>query len=405
MDVTNQSSYNISMSIELAKLESAAAEFERDVDLDFVDPRRLSAVIDRLQGTLCSVVSRATQRGDNLLTFQGPCAWVASQCQMSRNAAADRLCVGKQLESMPAVAKALGTGEIGFQAASVICHLQERIDQIEARIDERMWIDNAKRFSIKDLRDIAAETWHAVDPEGFNAKTEDDHERRQLFISESGGMYRLDAWLDAEGGSAVKTAIEALANPLGSQDPRSSRQRRADALVEAMHHAMGAGTLPRRNGARPHISVNTTIEGLKGELGAPASRLQDGSPISSKTVQRLACDGSLHRILKADSVVVDVGRATRSVSPSQWRAIKSRHRTCSFTECDRPVNMTNPHHIEFWAQGGRSDLPNLIPLCYHHHRLVHEGGWQVIRAGEGVKFIAPERTLTRARGPGIRRVA
>src|SRR5207253_4965986 len=28
-------------------------------------------------------------------------------------------------------------------------------------------------------------------------------------------------------------------------------------------------------------------------------------------------------------------------------------------------------------------------LCYHHHRLVHEGGWQVIRAGEGVKFITP----------------
>jgi len=59
--------------------------------------------------------------------------------------------------------------------------------------------------------------------------------------------------------------------------------------------------------------------------------------------------------------------------------------------------MTSPHHIEFWARGGRSDLPNLLPLCYHHHRLVHEGGWQVIRAGEGVKFIAPERVFTRRR--------
>ena len=56
--------------------------------------------------------------------------------------------------------------------------------------------------------------------------------------------------------------------------------------------------------------------------------------------------------------------------------------------------MTSPHHIEFWARGGRSDLPNLLPLCYHHHRLVHEGGWQVIRAGDGVKFIAPERVFT-----------
>jgi hypothetical protein len=34
---------------------------------------------------------------------------------------------------------------------------------------------------------------------------------------------------------------------------------------------------------------------------------------------------------------------------------------------------------------------------------VHEGGWQVIRAGDGVKFIAPERQIPRrVRGPGMR---
>jgi hypothetical protein len=110
-------------------------------------------------------------------------------------------------------------------------------------------------------------------------------------------------------------------------------------------------------------------------------------------VQRLACDGTLHRVLKADSVVVDVGRATRAVSPAQWRALKARHRTCSFPGCDRPLNMTSPHHIEFWARGGRSDLRNLIPLCYVHHRLVHEGGWQVIRAGDRLEFVPPDRPV------------
>jgi len=33
---------------------------------------------------------------------------------------------------------------------------------------------------------------------------------------------------------------------------------------------------------------------------------------------------------------------------------------------------------------------------------VHEGGWQVIRAGEGVKFIPPERVFTRRRRWGER---
>jgi len=314
--------------------------------------------------------------------------------------------VGKQLQNLPQISDALSSGEIGFQSASTICHLQERVEQIGAHLDEEMWIGNARRFSIKDLREIAAGTWHAVDPQGFSDKVEDDFELRALHISEtSGGMYRLDGWLDSEGGAAVRTAIESLAKRLGTEDGRTPKQRRADALVEAMHHAMGAGTLPKRNGVRPHISVNTTIEGLMGELGAPASQLENGMAISSKTVQRLACDGTLHRVLKAESVVLDVGRATRSVSPSQWRGLKARHRSCAGPGCDRPVSMTSPHHIEFWGRGGKSDLRNLVPLCYFHHRLVHEGGWQVIRAGEAVRFIAPERVFTMRRRWGERRTA
>ena len=323
---------------------------------------------------------------------------------MSKTTAADRLCVGDQLSNLPKIAEALSSGQIGYQATAVICHLSEQVGEKREYIDENDWIGFAQRFSIKDLRYLTYEARVLWDVEGFEGKVEQDYELRSLDISEtSGGIYRLDAWLDPAGGAAFKTAIDSLSQPLGAHDRRTAKQRRADALVEAMHHAMGAGTLPRRNGVRPHISISTTIEGLKGELGAAASKLESGMPISSKTVQRLACDGALHRILKAGSVVVDVGRATRSVLPSQWRALKARHPSCAGPGCDRPVNMTSPHHLEFWAHGGRSDLPNLLPLCYYHHRLVHEGGWQVIRAGGGVKFIPPERVIPRrVRGPGRR---
>src|SRR5256886_9111671 len=218
-------------------------------------------------------------------------------------------------------------------------------------------------------------------------------------------MFHISGVLDRMGGAALETAIESFSKRAGTADGRTPKQRRADALVEVVNRAMDKSTLPRRNGGRPHISVSTTIEGLKGELGAAASQLGNGMPISSKTVQRLACDGTLHRILKADSAVVDVGWATRSVSPSQWRALKARHRTCSGPGCDRPVSMTRPHHIEFWARGGRSDLPNLLPLCYYHHRLVHEGDWQVIRTGGGVRFIPPERAMLTRRRWGERRWA
>ena len=393
----------LGMSDELERLEAEVREFQANADLDFVDARRLSTVVNSLQGTLSQVVHRAKVRGDHLLAGQSACTWVASTCQITPTAAADRLCVGEQLESMPKVAQALSSGEVGYQAASVICHLQKHVAELEVHIDEEMWIDNARRFSIKDLSGIAASTWHAVNPEGFCLDVEENFERRQLFISETAGMYRVDGWLDPEAGAALKSAVEALAKPLGADDARTPRQRRADALTELTYHATEAGTMPRRNGVRPHINVNTTIEGLKGELGAAASELQNGMAISSKTVQRLACDGALSRILKADSVVVDVGRATRAVSPAQWRALKARHRTCAAPGCERPINWTSPHHIEFWSHGGKSNLPNLLPLCYFHHRLVHEGGMQVVRAGERVKFIPPERVVPRrVRGPGMR---
>jgi hypothetical protein len=80
--------------------------------------------------------------------------------------------------------------------------IQSRVDEIDSNIGEELWIGYAQRFSIKDLRDLAARTWHEVAPESFCEAAEEAHERRQFFISESGDMYRLDGWLDAEGGAA-----------------------------------------------------------------------------------------------------------------------------------------------------------------------------------------------------------
>src|SRR5207245_10239480 len=198
------------------------------------------------------------------------------------------------------------------------------------------------------------------------------------------GMYHLSGVMDPDAGAALKAAVDALAKRLGQDDSRTPKQRRVDALSEIVHKALDEGKLPERHGARPHVNVNTTLEALKGELGAAASELEGGMPISSKTVRRLACDGVLSRVLKAESVVVDVGRATRAVSGAQWRGLKARHRCCAFSGCDRPINWTQPHHIEFWSHGGPTNLPKLLPLCYFHHRLVHEGGWQVVQTEEGI---------------------
>src|SRR5256712_11452975 len=232
------------MSDGLERLETEVREFQANADLDFVDARRLSTVVNSLQGTLSQVVHRAKVRGDHLLAAQSACTWVASTCQISPTAAADRLCVGEQLESMPRVAEALSSGEIGYQAASVICHLQKHVSELEVRIDEEMWVDNARRFSIKDLSGIAASTWHAVNPDGFCLDVEENFERRQLFISETAGMYRVDGWLDSEAGGGPQSPLAGPAQAPGGDEARAPRRRRGG--------GRGAGgPTPPPGGGRP----------------------------------------------------------------------------------------------------------------------------------------------------------
>ena len=301
------------MSVELQALETAVADFDRDADDDFVDPRRLSAAIDRLQGKLCRVVSAAKQRGEHLVAGQSACSWVAAQCQISKTSAADRLCVGEQLSKLPEIAQALSSGQIGYQAAAVICHLSDQVGEKRQYIDEEHWIGYAQRFSIKDLRYLTYEARVRWDCEGFERQTEEDYGRRSLDISETiGGMYRLDAWLDPLGGAALKAAIESLSNPLGTADHRTAKQRRADALVEAMHHAMGAGTLPRRHGARTSASTPPS----------KASRANSARPHHSSTA---GCRSRARRC--SGWPVMELSIAFLSPTRSSWTSVERRGRS------------------------------------------------------------------------------
>src|SRR5438128_1491295 len=147
------------MPSELDRLRTAVDDFTRSGDVEEIEPRELRSLIDRLEGMFATVVRRASERGDHLAT--GHCSavsWVVDTCSMSQGSASDRLCVGKQLESLPAVAEALSSGQIGYQSASVICHLSEKLGDKGKVLDQAEWVGYAREFSVYDMRRLADHT-------------------------------------------------------------------------------------------------------------------------------------------------------------------------------------------------------------------------------------------------------
>ena len=83
------------------------------------------------------------------------------------------------------------------------------------------------------------------------------------------------------------------------------------------------------------------------------------------------------------------GRRTRSIPPSVRRALANRDRGCRFPGCTA-THRLHAHHVKHWAEGGETSLDNLILLCPTHHRLMHEGGFDVQRLDDGAfRFVNP----------------
>ena len=150
------------------------------------------------------------------------------------------------------------------------------------------------------------------------------------------------------------------------------------------------GVIPQRSSQRSHVQVTTTLETLLDLVGCPAGEMEYAGVIAGATVQRLACDATITRVLlDAQSAVIDVGRSQRVVPGATRRALNIRDKGCRWPGCDRSVSWTSAHHVVHWARGGRTDLGNLVLLCHRHHWLVHEGGQQLVRSDDGSLLTLP----------------
>jgi hypothetical protein len=101
---------------------------------------------------------------------------------------------------------------------------------------------------------------------------------------------------------------------------------------------------------------------------------------------------------------LDLERTTRLANRAQRRALRGLYRTCAVPGCNVPYDFTEPHHINYWRNGGTTNLSNLLPLCSHHHGCAHSGWTFALGPNRELTITLPSGQ-TMSTGPPNRRAA
>jgi hypothetical protein len=307
---------------------------------------------------------------------------------------------------LPTVRKALHKGELDPRHVDAVSDTLTRLPDwatIEHReLLETTLAETARTETPRTVREHGRILLDRIDQDGTHPTDDEEPEAGNEFRyrREPGGGMSFRGRLDPETASTLDALLGPLAKPQhtdGVPDLRSPEQRLGDGVAAIIHLAANAGDAPVRGGVKPHLTVTLDYQVLAERVGT--ATLEDGSTLPAATVRRLACDAQLiPMVLGGDSVPLDVGREHRLVRGQQRNALIARDKGCAFPSCSLPARWTDAHHIVSWADGGDTDLDNLVLLCRSHHRLVHHSDW-VIRMSRGVPWFIPPPAIDPARQP------
>ncbi|MFJ7213829.1 DUF222 domain-containing protein [Amycolatopsis sp. NPDC098790] len=315
---------------------------------------------------------------------------------------------GRHLDSPPAVAPvtaaAASSGRLSNPMIDTIVGALTEIP-LEHRDDaEQHLLALAENAGYKQVAALGARIVAHLDPDGPEPDTTEPPvpSREVSLRRKRTGIWELHGRFDDETGTRASALLDSLAerrtgaNETG--DHRSPQERYGDAFSDAIDLALNSPTLPMQAGERAHVMVAVHLKDLKSGLGE--ATLGDTGTMSAAEARVHACDSMIiPAVLGERSEPLNLGRLRRLISAGLRRALYLRDRGCAFPGCHRPPRHCQGHHIRHWAEGGPTDLHNLVLMCAHHHRLLHRSGWEVRIAADGLPEFLPPAFLDRERKP------
>ena len=379
----------------LREAQERYREQQRRVDELATLSAHLSAATARMVDLVWTMHENGDVDGGELAGF------LAFRCGINGREAREYLRVAEALHELPATRAAFSRGELTFTKVRALTRVAT------ASSEERL-LELAGALTASQL-ERALRVYRRITTD--EARATHELEYVDYHFEEDGSLY-LRARLAAEDGTVLVKALDAARERVFERrrQERATAEREADAhdtsmhvdapqrpvrveaLAEVAQAALAATGEPGLERARLVVHVDAAALASDGD---GRSELEDGPVIAPETARRFGCDADVVAQVERDGQPVSVGRKRRTVPPSLRRLLEARDdQTCCFPGCERTRHL-QAHHRRHWADGGETSLDNLVLLCFHHHRLVHEGGYTVESDGaDGIRFRNRRGVLT-----------
>lgn len=376
--------------------------------------RRLAAIAELLGQRIAEVEEVDPDPGYMMVTgFARTTAEVSAAMNMSPMATRQLVGQAEDLDSrLPKVGRLLAEGKTDWRTVQLVISRTEFVDSdVIAKLDKSLarqigrW-DCWSRRRIINKVDAAV---RSVDPDAVkDRRVAAYHDRNIGVTGQPDGMAKVHGTLPATAAAAFDKRLSQLAMSVCAKDPRTVKQRRADAvtaLMEGQRLPCACGTpdcpantteVPAPPVARPVINVIASECTLTGESDQPGY-VEGFGVVDADQVRELAVDASWRMVDRPQVTPEEALRYHPSAAVERW--VHFRDLTCRFPGCDRPathcdLDHTVPFNHDDPAAGGLTVPWNLACFCREHHRLktFHggPGGWRDEQLPDGtIVWISP----------------
>ncbi len=291
--------------------------------------------------------------------------WTAARADVSPETARSICWTASRLQDAPEVARELVTGHISFDRAEQLARLPEEHRSAH------------EGFDVSQLRRLVAEHKRVTrrrerrTGNGFLHFGSSD----ELATSFWGELPGLDARI-------VEKAVDQRADEIIHADQRLAvAERRALALASICQDSLYE--TDRGSESSPvDVAVIIDAESAAASGGEKGAGVLVGPRLGPGALEEILCNGNVDLIgISAPGKPLDLGRRSRTVNRKLRRHVLHRDGGCTVEGCSSRYRLET-HHVLPWSHSGKTDVDNLVTLCwFHHHVSIHREGVQIHRIG------------------------